>query len=123
MARQPEDSAGSRVLVLSDDVETLATVGRELTAMSVDAVPVATCGAALTYHHANLRLFVTSPTVSDGSGIACAAKLKARCWCRTLILSYPPVPNRIPPCVDVWLVMPPAPDELRRALERLLGLP
>jgi CheY-like chemotaxis protein len=86
----PPPPPRAQVIVIEDDADTLAMVGRVLTLMQIDAMPVATCEAA---RHAATDtlgrpdLVIAYSALPDGDGVACATAMRARHGCRTLIFS------------------------------------
>src|SRR4051812_32326017 len=81
-----------RVIVLDDCPDTLSVMGRLLSMMGIDGVPAATCEAAR-YAATLVRdpdLVIADAALIDGDGVACAAELRARYGCATLILSGSP---------------------------------
>jgi DNA-binding response OmpR family regulator len=108
-------------MVIEDDADTLAMLGRVLTLMGIDALPVATCEGA---RHAAATLgtpdlVIADSVFPDGDGVACAAEFKARYGCRTLIYSGHPQPDEADG-VDAWLMKPADLAVLRGAVQGLV---
>jgi DNA-binding response OmpR family regulator len=117
----PPTPPRAQVLVIEDDADTLATVGRVLTMMGIDALPVATCEGA---RHAAATLgrpdlVIADSVLPDGDGVACAAEFKARLGCRTLIYSGHPQPAEVHG-VDAWLMKSADLAVLRGAVQGLV---
>src|SRR3954471_12416824 len=95
-----------RVLVVEDHADTLILMGKILTRVPADGVPVPTCAAA---REAAARLgdvcvAIADVHLPDGDGLELLAELKARHGCATVVLSGTPAPREGPPrWVYLWL--------------------
>jgi DNA-binding response OmpR family regulator len=113
-----------RVLVVDDHVDALAFLGRLLSAVPVDAVPVATCEAARYAARtlAGFDVVIADCALSDGDGVTLAAELKRAHGCATLILSgREPPAGGLPEGIDLWIVKPVRLPQLREAIRTLMA--
>jgi DNA-binding response OmpR family regulator len=117
-----------RVLVIEDDPDALALLGRVMAMVPADAVPVATVAAAR-YAVETLDGFdvlLVDRRLPDGDGIALAAELRGRCPpdCRVVIVSGDPAPApRLPSGIDGWVTKPVDVAALRGLVCLLANLP
>ena len=112
-------SRAPRVIVVEDHPDTLVLMGRLLSMVRVDGVPVATCAAAREAARAVERfdVVIADVTLPDGDGIELLAELKSKYGCRTVALSgYNPPEEGLPAGVDLWLSKPVNMSELRQAV-------
>src|SRR4051812_34347544 len=98
-----------RALVVEDDPDTLAFLGKLLSKMGVEAVLTATCAAAR-YALRTLARFdvvIADADLPDGNGVALAAEAKRAYGSATLIMSGHDVPaTGLPPGIDLWIMKP-----------------
>jgi DNA-binding response OmpR family regulator len=111
----------AQAVVIQDDADTLAAIGRVLTEMRIDALPVVSCQAA---RHAAATvgppdLVIADARLTDGSGVDCASEMKARYGCRTLVYSGSPRPDAADG-IDAWLLKPADLTALRDAVAELV---
>lgn len=108
-----------RVIVVEDHADTLVLMGRLLSMVNVDGVPVATCAAARDAARTLGRfdVVVADVTLPDGDGLALLEELKATYGCRTVAMSgYDAPEDGLPPGVDLWISKPVNLAELRQAV-------
>ena len=116
------DAALPRVIVVEDHADTLVMMGKLLSMVPVDGLPVASCAAA---RHAARTLgafevAIADVTLPDGDGVELLAELKRTYQCRTVAMSgYDPPEGSLPPGVDLWIAKPVDLRGLRRAIEAL----
>ena len=105
----PRSSRTPRVIVVEDHPDTLVMMGRLLSMVRVDGVPVATCAAAREAARSMGRfdVVIADVTLPDGDGIELLAELKSKYGCRTVALSgYNAPAEGLPGGVDLWLAKP-----------------
>lgn len=108
-----------RVMVVEDHADTLVLMGRMLSMVRVDGVPVATCAAAREAARTLGRfdVVIADVTLPDGDGVELLAEFKGRYGCRTVALSgYDAPEGGIPAGVDLWMSKPVNVAELRQAV-------
>ena len=108
-----------RVLVVEDHPDTLVLMGRLLSMVRVDGVPVATCAAAREAARAlgPFDVVIADVTLPDGDGLELLAEFKSTYGCRTVALSGYDAPEEgLPAGVDLWISKPVNVAELRRAV-------
>ena len=113
-----------RVLVVEDHPDTLVLMGRLLSMVRVDGVPVATCAAAGEAARAlgRLDVVIADVTLPDGDGLALLAEFKSTYGCRTVALSGYDAPEEgLPAGVDLWISKPVNLAELRQAVLTRVG--
>jgi DNA-binding response OmpR family regulator len=98
-----------RVLVIEDDADALAFLGRLLSRIPVDGVPTPTCAAALdaleTLGH--FDVVIADAELPDGDGVAVAVQAKRAHGSATLIISGHDIPETgLPDGIDMWIVKP-----------------
>jgi two-component system CitB family response regulator len=111
-----------RVLVVEDHPDTLAVMGKILSRIPADGIPVATCAAARDTAACvpDLCVVIADLHLPDGDGLELLAELKARHGCATVVLSGTDAPTTgIPRWVDLWLTKPTTAQTLRRAVKSL----
>jgi DNA-binding response OmpR family regulator len=117
---RPAIKPAARVLVLEDDADTLAFLGKLLMMINADAIPTATCEAAR-YAAATVGPFdviIADATLPDGDGVALAVALKRSHGTAVVVMTgFEPPAEGLPDGVDLWLVKPVRLPELRRAIE------
>jgi CheY-like chemotaxis protein len=119
----PWDGGGSalpRVIVVEDHPDTLVLMGRLLSSVRADGVPVATCAAAREAARTlgRFEVAIADVTLPDGDGVALLAELKAGYGCRTVAVSgYDAPDGALPAGVDVWISKPVNLTELRQAVQ------
>jgi len=109
-----------RVLVVEDHADTLVLMGRLLSAVRADGVPVATCAAAREAARTlgRFEVVIADVTLPDGDGVALLAELKARYGCRTVAMSgYDAPEGELQAGVDLWISKPVNLTELRQAVQ------
>lgn len=112
-------SPAPRVIVVEDHPDTLVLMGRMLSMVRADGVPVATCAAAREAARAMERfdVVIADVTLPDGDGIELLAEFKSKYGCRTVALSGYDAPEEgLPAGVDLWICKPVNVAELRRAV-------
>jgi CheY-like chemotaxis protein len=111
-----------RVLVVDDHVDTLTMMGRIVSTVPADGVPVPTCAAAreAAARFGDVRVAIVDLTLPDGDGLELLAELKAKYGCAAVVLSghAAPPPDEVPAWVDLWLVKPTSAGALCRAVRR-----
>jgi CheY-like chemotaxis protein len=108
-----------RVIVVEDHADTLVFMGRLLSMVRVDGVPVATCAAAREAARALGRfdVVIADVTLPDGDGLELLAEFKATYGCRTVALSGYDAPEEgLPAGVDLWISKPVNVADLRHAV-------
>ena len=119
-ARAAAAAAGMpRVIVVEDHADTLVLMGKLLTIVRADGVPVATCAAAREAARVlgRFEVAIADITLPDGDGVALLAELKAAYGCRTVAMSgYDAPEGGLPAGVDLWISKPVNLTELRRAV-------
>ena len=111
-----------RVMVLDDHVDTLVALGRLLSKIPVDAIPVTTCAAARQAATAlgPFDVLLTDLNIPDGDGLALAAELRAAHGCRVVVMSGRDQPDDgLPDGIDAWLLKPVA---IARLLDAVASL-
>jgi CheY-like chemotaxis protein len=109
-----------RVIVVEDHPDTLVLMGRLLSSVRADGVPVATCAAAREAARTlgRFEVVIADVTLPDGDGVALLAELKAAYGCRTVAVSgYDAPEEALPAGVDVWISKPVNLTELRQAVQ------
>lgn len=117
-------SPARRVLVVEDHPDTLVLMGRLLSMVRVDGVPVATCGAAREAARAMGRfdVVIADVTLPDGDGLELLAEFKSTYGCLTVALSGYDAPEEgLPVGVDLWMSKPVNLTELRQAVLTRVG--
>lgn len=111
-----------RVIVVEDDADTLALMGKLLSQVPVDGLPVASCEAAR-YAARTLGTFevvIADVALTDGDGVELVAELKRAYGCRTVIMSGYDAPEEgLPAGVDLWIAKPVDLGVLVRTIKRL----
>jgi DNA-binding response OmpR family regulator len=113
-----------RVLVVEDDVDTLAAFSHALTMFGVDGIPAMSCAAAREAVRAvgGVDVVVCDVELSDGDGVELARELGAACGCPVAIMSGHPEPEGgLPEGIDLWLQKPVTLPQLRESVEALAG--
>ena len=112
-----------RVLVVDDDPDTLVVMGKLLSLIGIDAVPVATCAAARDAARAEpFTLVICDHHLPDGDGLALCWNLKQQYGCRTIVMSGTDEPAEgLPLSVDLWITKPVQVKALHAAVGRLIG--
>jgi DNA-binding response OmpR family regulator len=121
--RQQEKGQLARVLVLEDDADTLVFLGRLLMKIPVDAIPTATCAAALEAARmlGRFDVVIADANLPDGDGVELAVGLKREHGCAVVIMSgYDPPDDGLPEGVNLWLVKPVRLPELHVAVQKLV---
>lgn len=111
-----------RALVLDDDPDTLALLGKLLSAIPVDAIPAATCAAAryAAQTVGPFDLIICDARLPDGNGVDVAIALQRQNGCATVIMSGDPAPDGgLPVGVDLWIMKPIRLPELEQAIKTL----
>jgi DNA-binding response OmpR family regulator len=110
-----------RVLLVDDDVDTLAMMRKLLARVPVDNVSVATCCEARTAARDNaFAVVISDADLCDGDGIALVRELKECYGCRTVVMSgYDAPDDGTPGGVDLWIAKPVDLSQLTRALQSL----
>ena len=116
-------AAPVRVIHLDDDVRVLKAIGRLLKTMDINVVSVPSCAAA---RHAAAEvsdpdLIIADRMLPDGDGVACAAELRARYGCATLVLSASVEPEGPVEGIDRWMKKPGDGRAILEAVGELLG--
>ena len=119
------DPAGRRLrmLVVEDDVDTLAVFGKALTLFGIDGMPVTSCAAArwAIKTLGAVDAVVCDVELADGDGIDLARELRGACGCPVAIMSGHPEPEGgLPDGIDVWLQKPVDLPRLRAMIEELV---
>jgi DNA-binding response OmpR family regulator len=113
----------SRVLIVEDDADSLALLGKFLSQISLDGIPTATCAAAR-YAFETLGscdIVIADAHLPDGDGVDLVQSLKRRYSCATAITSGDDMPvDGLPEGVDLWLVKPISFEHLTRAVAKLI---
>ena len=113
-----------RVLVVEDHPDTLVLMGRLLSMVRVDGVPVATCAAAREAARSMGRfdVVIADVTLPDGDGLELLGEFKSTYGCRTVALSGYDAPEEgLPAGVDLWISKPVNLAELRQAVLTRVG--
>src|SRR3954469_3356809 len=113
-----------RVIVVEDHADTLVLMGRLLSMVRVDGVPVATCAAAREAARTlgQFEVVIADVTLPDGDGVELLAELKEAYGCRTVAMSGYDAPEEgLPPGVDLWIEKPVNLTELRQAVLTRVG--
>jgi two-component system response regulator PilR (NtrC family) len=108
-----------RVIVVEDHADTLVLMGKLLSMVKVDGVPVATCAAAREAAQTLGRfdVVIADVTLPDGDGVELLTELKKQYGCRTVAMSgYDSPEEGLPAGVDLWIAKPVNLTELRRAV-------
>jgi DNA-binding response OmpR family regulator len=111
-----------RVLVVEDDPDTLVFMGKALSRLPADAMPVATCEAAryAADHAGPFDVVIADVRLPDGDGVDLLAGLKRRHGCCTIVLSgTDEPPGGTPDSIDVWMTKPVDVEALFAAVRRL----
>ena len=110
-----------RVLIVEDDADTLAMMGKLLSRVPVANVSVASCDAArCAARSAPFDVVISDAGLSDGDGVALLRELKEQYGCRTVVMSgYDAPDDGTPGGVDLWIAKPVDMLQLTRALESL----
>ena len=115
----PKMGGPARVIVVEDHADTLVLMGRLLSSVRADGVPVATCAAAREAARTlgRFQVVIADVTLPDGDGLELLAELKAAYGCRTIAMSgYDAPEGGLPAGVDLWISKPVNLTELRRAV-------
>jgi CheY-like chemotaxis protein len=124
--KEPKDGQNQpppRVLVLEDDADTLAFLGRLLAVLHVESVPTATCVAAryAAKTLGSFDLLLSDRSLADGDGVELALELKQKHECAVVIMSgYDAPPEGKPQGIDLWLVKPVSLAQLTQAIQSLV---
>ena len=108
-----------RVIVVEDHADTLVLMGRLLSIVRADGVPVATCAAAREAARTleRFEVMVADVTLPDGDGVALLAEMKRAYGCRTVAVSgYDAPDGALPAGVDEWISKPVSLAALRDAI-------
>lgn len=101
-------AAPARVIHLDDDARVLKAIARLLKTMGIKVVSVPSCAAAreAATQVSDPDLIIADRMLPDGDGVACAAELRARYGCATLVLSGSPEPVGPIEGIDRWMKKP-----------------
>jgi DNA-binding response OmpR family regulator len=119
---KPNPDKLPRVLVIEDHPDTLVMMGRILSRVPADGIPVATCAAAreAAARLGDVCIAIADLHLPDGDGLELLAELKSKHGCATVILSGADAPTSgLPRWVDLWLTKPTTAQTLRRAVKSL----
>jgi len=110
-----------RVLLVEDDVDTLAMMRKLLARVPVDNVSVATCCEARSAaRDGTFDVVISDAGLSDGDGVDLVRELKDQFGCRTVVMSgYDAPDDGTPGGVDLWIAKPVDLSQLTRALQSL----
>lgn len=110
-----------RVLLVDDDIDTLAMMRKLLARVPVDNVSVATCCEARSAaRDARFDVVISDAGLSDGDGVDLVRELKDQYGCRTVVMSGYDAPDTgTPGGVDLWIAKPVDLSQLTRALQSL----
>ena len=110
-----------RVLLVEDDADTLAMMGKLLSRVSSGNVAVATCDEARCAARADaFDVVISDAGLTDGDGVDLLRELKEHYGCCTVVMSgYDAPDDGTPRGVDLWIAKPVDMLQLTRALESL----